>query len=245
VIISWWDYGYWFAVMGNRTTLVDNSTSNSTAIAQVGRLLMSPAPQAAALAKRLAYDASCQCTRPVYVAIFISGSVVPLTSSQGAPSTNYYTLQVPSGGWFGAGGADESKKQWFIRIGGLNEAKFLDCPVVNNTCQYIDDFNLSPYALTNNNTLFASLFPFKWNGQYLNLIQSGTSIGAQLESTYQFGYQGTAPVETFTPGYNYGPNSQKYFRLAYVSPSLSSPFLCSSPPSQISCFTTILVYQVL
>jgi dolichyl-diphosphooligosaccharide--protein glycosyltransferase len=245
VIIAWWDYGYWLAVMGNRTTLVDNSTSNSTAIAQVGQLLMSPVPQAAALAKRLAYDASCNCTRPVYVAIFISGSVVTLSSSTSSTGQSYYTLEVPSGGWFTGGGADESKKQWFIRIGGLNEAKYLDCPAVNNTCQYSDDFNLTPYALENNNSLFGSLLPFRWQGNvptYLNLEQSGTSLNVQVTSTYQFGYQGTAPVEAFTFGYNFGPNSNQYFRLAYASPSLSSPFACAS---NINCFTSILVYQVL
>jgi dolichyl-diphosphooligosaccharide--protein glycosyltransferase len=41
VVASWWDYGYWITVIGNRTTLADNSTSNSTQIAQIGRMFMS------------------------------------------------------------------------------------------------------------------------------------------------------------------------------------------------------------
>jgi len=33
-IISWWDYGYWISVMGNRTTFIDNGTLNSTRMAE-------------------------------------------------------------------------------------------------------------------------------------------------------------------------------------------------------------------
>jgi dolichyl-diphosphooligosaccharide--protein glycosyltransferase len=244
VIISWWDYGYWFTVMGNKTTLVDNSTSNSTAIAQVGRLLMSNATQAATLAKRLAYDASCKCTRPVYVAIFITGSVVQLSSSQGG-SQSYWTLQVPAGGWFGSGGGDESKKQWFIRIGGLNESQYLACPTATDLspagqpCGSTDDFNLTPYALQN--SLFAQLLPFKFSGNYLVLSQSGTSLNVQVSPTYQFGYQGTPPVEAFNQGYTFPTNSTGPFRLAYSSPSINNPFSCGT---NFTCFTGVLIYQV-
>ncbi len=35
VIASWWDYGYWITSLGNRTTLADNATINSTRIQQL------------------------------------------------------------------------------------------------------------------------------------------------------------------------------------------------------------------
>jgi dolichyl-diphosphooligosaccharide--protein glycosyltransferase len=239
VVIAWWDYGYWFTVMGNRTSLVDNSTSNSTAIAQVGRLLMSNATQAATLAKHLAYDSSCQCTRPVYVAIFVTGSVVQLSSGNGGASQSYYTLQIPVGGWFGAGGGDESKKQWFIRIGGLNESQYLVCPKSSASCPNVDDFNLTPYALSN--SLFAQLLPFKFSGNFLVLTQSGTSLSVQVSPTYQFGYQGLPPVEAFNLGYTFPANSTGPFRLAFASSSISSPFTCAT---NFGCFTSVLIYQV-
>jgi hypothetical protein len=44
VIASWWDYGYWTRVMGNRTTVVDNATVNKTQIAWIGRMLMEDDP---------------------------------------------------------------------------------------------------------------------------------------------------------------------------------------------------------
>lgn len=36
-VMSWWDYGYQIAGMGNRTTLVDNNTWNNSHIALVSR----------------------------------------------------------------------------------------------------------------------------------------------------------------------------------------------------------------
>lgn len=41
VILSWWDYGYWITALGERPTLIDNATINSTQVAVVGRIFMS------------------------------------------------------------------------------------------------------------------------------------------------------------------------------------------------------------
>ncbi|XP_025084661.1 dolichyl-diphosphooligosaccharide--protein glycosyltransferase subunit STT3B-like [Pomacea canaliculata] len=40
-VMSWWDYGYQIAGMGNRTTLVDNNTWNNSHIALVGKAMSS------------------------------------------------------------------------------------------------------------------------------------------------------------------------------------------------------------
>jgi len=45
VIVSWWDYGYWIGVLGNRTTVVDGSTINGTQIEIVANVLTSPINQ--------------------------------------------------------------------------------------------------------------------------------------------------------------------------------------------------------
>ncbi|MGC8567331.1 MAG: hypothetical protein ACP5I6_04190 [Caldisphaera sp.] len=45
VVVSWWDYGYWIGVLGNRTTVVDGSTINGTQIAIVADTLTSPINQ--------------------------------------------------------------------------------------------------------------------------------------------------------------------------------------------------------
>jgi len=233
VVISWWDYAYWFAVMGNRTTAADNSTINGTRIGNIGHMLMSNATEGAKIAKQIAHDSSCNCSRPVYVAIFITGSILP--SSATGLSKDYTILQVPSGGGFSPGGGDESKKQWFIRIGNtaqhpLNETQFLEP----------DGFNLTPYALRN--TLFAQLFPFKFDTFLVTQVSGGqTTLGTS--ETYKFGSNGNPPIEAFSPGFTFGSNSTGPFRLAYSSPSVTNPIPCPGN-SQLRCFNGILLYQV-
>ncbi len=245
IIVAWWDYGYWFAVMGNRTTVIDNATINSTQIAMVARLLMSNVTTAAAMAKRIGYDPNCNCTRPVYVAIFLTGSV--LTTSVTGLSKDYYILQVPSGGGFAPGGGDESKKQWFVLIGGLPESNYI----------YSDGFNLTPYAL--NNTLFAALFPFKFSTFLIPETSNGQSE-LSPSSTYQTGTDGAPPFEAFTAGYTFPANDTTGpFRLAYASSSLGTlsdggASLSTVPGatmpacpgnSELTCFNAILVYQLI
>ena len=246
VVISWWDYGYWFTVMGNRTTLVDNATLNSTRIQQVGRLLMSNSTQAVAMARSMGGG------RPTYVAIFVTGSIIPPSFT--GTSSSYFIMQVPSGNSFTAGGGDESKKQWFIRIGNLTESTYLECPgntanelsSAGQPCQSVDDFNLTPYAARN--SLFGQLLPFRLAG-YLYTTGSGTSTSIQFSPTYTSGSNGAPPIEAFgfPSSYFYPSNSTGPFRLAYVSPSLTAAEQGSSPcpgNSQFQCFNAILLYQL-
>jgi len=242
VIVSWWDYGYWITVMGNRTSAADNSTINGSRIAQIGRMFMSNATQAARIAKQIATGPDGK-QRPVYVLEFITGSIVP--DSSGA---QHYILQVPSGtGWFTAGGGDESKKQWFIRIGGLNESTYLECVTPSVTCSTADDFNLTPFGAQH--TLFGLLLPFKYDGYIVaSEGQSATSVTLTHSSSYQQGTIGTTPVPpflSFAYPYNpvYGSNSTGPFRLAYLSPSITNPTSCPGNTS-INCFNGIVVYQV-
>ncbi len=244
VVISWWDYGYWITVMGNRTSAADNSTINGTRISQIGRMLMSNATQAAVIAKQISADPSTGQPRPTYVLLFITGSILP--DSSGA---QHYILQVPSGsGWFTAGGGDESKKQWFIRIGGLNESKYLACVTPSATCVTSDDFNLTPYAVQS--SLFAQLLPFRSDGYIVPSVSQGsTSVSFQHQSTYQDGYVGSTPVAPFQSfAYPYTPlfgyNSTSTFRLAYVSPSITNPTTCPGN-SNVQCFNGIVIYQAL
>ncbi|MEM1575875.1 MAG: STT3 domain-containing protein [Nitrososphaerota archaeon] len=63
VILSWWDYGYWINVVGNRTTLADNGTLNSTQIGWIAYAFMSREEVAIKVLKRFNVD---------YVAIFVT-----------------------------------------------------------------------------------------------------------------------------------------------------------------------------
>jgi dolichyl-diphosphooligosaccharide--protein glycosyltransferase len=53
IVVSWWDYGYWIRVAGNRSSVSDNGTINKTQIAWVGRLMMERNPlEALRIARR-------------------------------------------------------------------------------------------------------------------------------------------------------------------------------------------------
>ena len=56
VVASWWDYGYWITIIGNKTSLADNGTWNSTQIKQIGKMFMSNETEAIKILKK--YDAT-------------------------------------------------------------------------------------------------------------------------------------------------------------------------------------------
>jgi dolichyl-diphosphooligosaccharide--protein glycosyltransferase len=55
-VMSWWDYGYQIAGMGNRTTLVDNNTWNNSHIALVGKAMSSNETEAYKIMNSLDVD---------------------------------------------------------------------------------------------------------------------------------------------------------------------------------------------
>lgn len=55
-VMSWWDYGYQIAGMGNRTTLVDNNTWNKTHIGRVGMAMGSREEEAHEIATSMDVD---------------------------------------------------------------------------------------------------------------------------------------------------------------------------------------------
>jgi dolichyl-diphosphooligosaccharide--protein glycosyltransferase len=106
VIASWWDYGYWITAMGNRTTLADNATINQTRIETIAKMFISPEEEGWKLANNLKSD---------YILIYVVGQKLPAFD----PNSNSPIYVLGSGG-------DESKKHWFIRIGGFNEKDYLE-----------------------------------------------------------------------------------------------------------------------
>ncbi len=137
VLASWWDYGYWITVMGNRTTLADNATINQTRIAQLGRMFMSDEKEAKSILNSLGAK---------YIVTFMAGVRIK------DPNTArvYHFMVNPSSGQ--AIGGDEAKKQWFIRIGGLNITQYV----------YSDGITPTPYFW--DKTLLGRMFPLQLLG---------------------------------------------------------------------------------
>lgn len=105
-IASWWDYGYWITTLGNRTSLADNATINQTKIATIAKMFISPEKEGFRIANKLKAD---------YILIYVVGQKLPALD----PSLKSPIYILGSGG-------DESKKHWFIRIGGFNESEYLE-----------------------------------------------------------------------------------------------------------------------
>ncbi len=99
VIASWWDYGYWITVLGERTTIADNATINSTRISRIATALISEESEGIRILRdELKAD---------YLLVYMLAQRL---------DQNFLTL---------GGGGDESKKHWFMRIGGFNETEYL------------------------------------------------------------------------------------------------------------------------
>ncbi|MEM2855611.1 MAG: peptidylprolyl isomerase [Candidatus Nitrosocaldaceae archaeon] len=99
VIASWWDYGYWITVLGERSTLADNATINSTRIERIAAALTSEEEEGIKILKdELKAD---------YLLVYMVAQRI---------DQNFLSL---------GGGGDESKKHWFMRIAGVNESRYI------------------------------------------------------------------------------------------------------------------------
>ncbi|MEM3046092.1 MAG: STT3 domain-containing protein [Candidatus Bathyarchaeia archaeon] len=106
VVASWWDYGYWITVVGNKTTLADNGTLDTKQIATIGLIFLSNETESLKILRR--YNVS-------YIVVFVDFR---------------YTGQ---GNYFLPGGyGEENKFIWMLRIAanefpdlGLNESDYL------------------------------------------------------------------------------------------------------------------------
>lgn len=193
VIASWWDYGYWITTLGNRPSLADNATLNHTRIQSIARMFVSDEESAMKIAQDLKAD---------YLLVYVVGQVrlYGQTSANGTEAggdgerLSIYTL--------GQGG-DESKKQWFMRIGGFDEAN------------YIEEDGFTPKPEFWNNTLIGKLFPF----EPLYYASFGAQGPSEIQETWQPGLVGLYAQNVKYPAD--GGNDQP-LHLVYTSPSFEN-----------------------
>jgi len=192
VIASWWDYGYWITTLGNRTTLADNATINSTRIATIAKMLVSDEQSGLKIAQDLHAD---------YILVYDVAQIrfFARTNATNATGTNTED-QIPIYS-LGQGG-DESKKQWFMRIGDIDET------------QYIERDGFTPTPEFWNNTLLGKLFPFEPIGY---TPASGQNVG-QIQPKWQ---QGSVGLYTQHIKYPADGGSDQPLKLVYSSPSFN------------------------
>ena len=148
VIFAWWDYGYWIQTLGERATLIDNSTLADQQIEKVARTFMSPVENAWVILNSTPdTDVS-----EHYV-------VIPVDYTEDDTSALYadYVLINLAGIRYETetvpiydlhGGGDESKKQWFLAISGINPYDYMEQ----------DAFTPTPDLIQN--TFYGNLIPF-------------------------------------------------------------------------------------
>ncbi len=252
--VSWWDYGYWVAVMGNRTTLADNATNNGTQIALIGRVLVSPPQVSLQLLKEL--------HSPTYILIFVAGSWVAQSNSQTGQTQQVFFLTVntpfpnPPGG-------DESKKQWFIRIGNTTCNVPPQCPAgglvetgnSSNALMQPDDFTPTPYFWAN--TTLGDLMPFTdtQTYEYGPALAGLTSSGPCGNQAQVQGYSATTCSTNGASGISDGyadllsynmkmpaSNTKAPFQLAFESSSLTNALAQTSSGNGL--FQDVLIYKI-
>jgi dolichyl-diphosphooligosaccharide---protein glycosyltransferase len=177
VIASWWDYGYWITTLGNKTTLADNATINQTRIQTIAKMLMSEQETATQIAHDLKAD---------YILVYIVAD-----RHNGPNGNSFYTL--------GSGG-DESKKQWFMKIGGFNER------------DYVEDDGFTPNSNFWNNTLLGKLIPFT----PISYASFGNGMLTNIQPEYS---SGTIALNLKDIKYPLNATTDLPFKLVYASPS--------------------------
>ena len=176
LVASWWDYGYWITTMGERATIADNLTANSHHIRYLAGVLMNPPDHSWQRLQDFGAD---------YVVIFVAAQ--PLASG---PEGQLYLLR---------GGGDESKKQWFMRIGGYDLSEYIEGDGISGTDKFWDE------------TLLGRMIPFSVS----SYVQPGDF--GQASDSYVPGYIGLYQKDVKYPADGDGP-----LRLAYASPSYTS-----------------------
>ncbi len=173
VVASWWDYGYWIQTLGERKTLADNATVDTNTIANIARMLLNSPDEAWKALKKMGAN---------YVLVYVVGQKFVSNGQE------LYVL---------GGGGDESKKQWFMKIGGLDSSKFLQ------------DDSFTPTDYFWKNTLLGQMFPFTPLTYY--------DPNTHNESpTYTTGYTAIYSKTVKYPADGNGP-----LRLVYSSSSLN------------------------
>ncbi|MGC8543128.1 MAG: STT3 domain-containing protein [Vulcanisaeta sp.] len=222
-VLSWWDYGYWIAVIGNRTSLADNSTVNATQIALIGNFFMSNPYNYTGVLEKLN-----ELHDPQYILIFEPYFVYGPVNITGTGPVCILIPEYPAGG-------DFAKSYWMARIAGYSTnyiantfispaqigGSTIYVPFANNT--FYAAYNVTLYSLMFNSEVTSASYavwyectrsqvPAYWVFEGMPTIMPGTG-GESFKLAY-IGIPGyTGPV---TPWY-YLLYPPPWAQLVYVS----------------------------
>jgi len=173
VIAAWWDYGYWITTLAERISLADNATISTLQIQAIARMLLSSPDESWKLLQELDAD---------YVLVYVAAQRI---TNQGEEPV-FYLLR---------GGGDESKKQWFMRIGELPTSTYLHPDGISGTNYFWE------------NTLLGKMFPFS----PIIFVNFGTNLQSE---TWQSGFE---PL--YQKNIKFPADGNEPLKLVYTSPS--------------------------
>lgn len=236
VIFSWWDYGYWIQVVGNRTVIDENNTLNSTQIKQMAMIFLNNESTSASIIENqfhLYPYGSAKYSRPVYIVAY---DTYTITFNPKAPSSFAVYLGYPTdlGGRFvglttSFGDINKALGAMTV-IAGYNQSDYINqttitkmIGIINQTAA-INQTIASEYA-----NLLSASFTFAWTSRaYNSLIMDMFIEGLQS--------QGLSVVEPYTNGLFSVTNGTpvilpqvtlQYFQPVYIAetPLYSNPSL--------------------
>jgi dolichyl-diphosphooligosaccharide--protein glycosyltransferase len=142
VVVMWWDYGNWLSDLGNVTSLADNTTTNSTQIANDGFIFMGNENESMKMLNSYGQD------RVKYIAVFeVLG--IPQPSSGSSSYTAYP-----------AGYGDEGKWTWMARISGTDQQRLIREGFMDPATAWTNETTFGAVNTQNNQ--------WQWNDQGLN-----------------------------------------------------------------------------
>ncbi len=142
VVVMWWDYGNWLSDLGNVTSLADNTTTNSTQIANDGFIFMANENESMKMLNSYGQD------RVKYIAVF-----EVLGISQASSGSSSYTA-------YPAGYGDEGKWTWMARISGTDKQRLIDQGFMNPATAWTNETTFGAVNQQSNR--------WEWNDQGLN-----------------------------------------------------------------------------
>lgn len=177
VVAAWWDYGYWITTVGERTSLADNGTINSTRIAELGRMMMSHPDEAWLTLQKLEAD---------YVLLFIAAQYI-----ESQPPV--YLLN---------GGGDEQKNYWFIRIAEEPLDRYLEADASTETEFFWQNTimgQMTPFTPLTYINLATNEQTSVWRPGSIALMQKDLKITEDSDGPLRFAY---ASPSFYTEGQN-------------------------------------------
>ncbi|MCS7117236.1 MAG: hypothetical protein NZ957_00395 [Thaumarchaeota archaeon] len=175
VVAAWWDYGNWISRLGNKTSIIDNTTIDSVRIAKTARAFLSPPNASKQIFRELG---------ATHVVIFVT--FAPFVGGQQGGQLLFY--------------GDESKWYWMLKIAN-QEAANLGYPSIDEAS--LLGSGGSPTTATDKfwrETTLGLMIPYK--PVTLGTQTYYVYTPSQIEG-YRLVYSSSPPYSTNTYGYVY------------------------------------------